>query len=227
MRIPFLSKFIERRTVSLDAKIRAFLLGEDLGIQSNAGVNISEYNAMTSTAVYACVKVLSETIASLPLPLYRRLERGKEKATYHPLYFLLHDMPNPDMTSFTFRETLMSHLLLWGNAYAQVIRDERGHVVELWPLLPDRMSAERDLENGKLVYKYLKDGQQILLNQEQVLHIPGLGFDGIKGYSPIHMAREAIGLALATEEFGSKFFANDARPGGILEHPGVVNGLAP
>ncbi|MDK2986529.1 MAG: hypothetical protein PWQ96_2173 [Clostridia bacterium] len=222
MRIPFLSKFIERRTVSLDAKIRAFLLGEDLGIQSNAGVNISEYNAMTSTAVYACVRVLSETIASLPLPLYRRLERGKEKATYHPLYFLLHDMPNPDMTSFTFRETLMSHLLLWGNAYAQVIRDGKGNISELWPLLPDRMSVERDLISGQLVYKYSKDGQQILLKQEEVLHIPGLGFDGIKGYSPIHMAREAVGLALATEEFGSRFFANGARPGGILEHPGVV-----
>jgi HK97 family phage portal protein len=222
LRIPFLSKFIERRTVSLDAKIRAFLLGEDLGIQSNAGVNISEYNAMTSTAVYACVRVLSETIASLPLPLYRRLERGKEKATYHPLYFLLHDMPNPDMTSFTFRETLMSHLLLWGNAYAQVIRDGKGNISELWPLLPDRMSVERDLISGQLVYKYSKDGQQILLKQEEVLHIPGLGFDGIKGYSPIHMAREAVGLALATEEFGSRFFANGARPGGILEHPGVV-----
>lgn len=222
MKIPFFSKFTGKRTVSLDAKIRAFLLGEELGIQSNAGVNVSEYNAMTSTAVYSCVRVLSETVASLPLPLYKRLDRGKEKATYHPLYFLLHDMPNSEMTSFTFRETLMSHLLLWGNAYAQVIRDGNGNVTELWPLLPDRMSVERDLRSGQLVYKYLKDGQQILLNQEQVLHIPGLGFDGIKGYSPIHMAREAIGLALATEEFGARFFGNGARPGGVLEHPGVV-----
>lgn len=197
-------------------------MGEDIGFQSNAGVNVNEYNAMQVSAVYACVQVLAETIASLPLPLYRRLERGKEKATYHPLYFLFHDMPNPDMTSFTFRETLMSHLLLWGNAYAQVIRDEREHVVELWLLLSDRMSVERDLRSGQLVYKYFKDGQQILLQQEQVFHIPGLGFDGIKGYSPIHMAREAIGLALATEEFGARFFANGARPGGVLEHPGVV-----
>jgi phage portal protein BeeE len=131
LKIPFLSKFIEKRTISLDHRIRAFLLGEDIGFQSNAGVNVSEYNAMNSTAVYACVRVLAETVASLPLPLYKRLERGKEKATYHPLYFLLHDMPNPDMTTFTFRETLMSHLLLWGNAYAQVIRDKKGNVAEL------------------------------------------------------------------------------------------------
>lgn len=224
MRIPFLNKFIGKRNSSIQQKLRDWLLGLDLdtGYGSNAGVNVNEYNAMQVSAVYACVRVLSETIASLPLPLYRRLERGKEKATYHPLYFLLHDMPNPDMTSFTFRETLMSHLLLWGNAYAQVIRNGKGNISELWPLLPDRMSVERDLISGQLVYKYSKDGQQILLKQEEVLHIPGLGFDGIKGYSPIHMAREAIGLALATEEFGSRFFANGARPGGVLEHPGVV-----
>ncbi|GIW49002.1 MAG: hypothetical protein KatS3mg079_478 [Caloramator sp.] len=113
MRIPFLSKK-EARAAPISDRIRAFLLGEDIEIPTNAGVDVSEEAAMRTTAVYACVRVLAESVASLPLSLYKRLDRGKEKATYHPLYFLLHDMPNPEMTSFTFRETLMTHLLLWG-----------------------------------------------------------------------------------------------------------------
>jgi HK97 family phage portal protein len=186
-----------------------------------SGKTVNERTAMTTSAVYACVRVLSETIASLPLHVYRRVNGGKEKAVDHNLYHLLHDEPNPEMTSFVFRETLIGHLLLWGNAYAQIIRDGRGKVIALYPLLPDRMEVGRT-EQGELFYCYQKDGQQYLLHREEVLHVPGLSFDGLVGYSPIAMAKNAIGMALATEEYGSKFFANDARPSVVLEHPGIL-----
>jgi len=177
---------------------------------------------MQTSAVYACVRILSESIAGLPLHVYRYTsDGGKERTTMHPLYRMLHDEPNREMTSFVFRETLMAHLLLWGNAYAQIIRDGRGYPVALYPMLPDRMSVDRDSQ-GELVYTYQSDKGQVKLRKESVLHIPGLGFDGLIGYSPIAMAKNAVGLALATEDYGAAFFANGANPGGVLEHPGVI-----
>ena len=120
---------------------------------STSGKRVNERSAMQMTAVYSCVRILSEAVAGLPLHFYRYTsEGGKEKATQHPLYFLLHSEPNPEMTSFIFRETLMTHLLLWGNAYAQIIRNGRGEVVALYPLMPDKMSVNRD-ENGHLYYE--------------------------------------------------------------------------
>ena len=197
---------------------------------TTSGKTVTERSAMQMTAVYSCVRILSEAIAGLPLHLYRYDKNGrKEKALDHPLYFLLHDEPNPEMTSFIFRETLMTHLLLWGNAYAQVIRNGKGEVVGLYPLMPNRMTVDRD-EHGKLFYSYqvgsddaptMKTGT-VILKPTDVLHIPGLGFDGLVGYSPIAMAKNAIGLAIATEEYGAKFFANGATPGGLLEYPGTV-----
>jgi len=188
---------------------------------TTSGKTVNERTAMQTTAVYACVRILAETIASLPLHTYKYMDRGKDKALDHPLYYLLHDEPNPEMTSFVFRETLMSHLLLWGNAYAQIIRDGRGRVVALYPLLPDKITVDRT-SNGEIFYQYLKDTGTVILRAEEVLHIPGLGFDGLVGYSPIAMAKNAIGMSIATEEYGAKFFANGANPGGVLEHPGVV-----
>lgn len=190
---------------------------------SAAGKPVTEESALQITAVYACVRVLAETLAGLPLHVYRyNNSGGKEKYRKHSLYKLLHDEPNPEMTSFAFRETLMSHLLLWGNAYAQVIRDGAGVVRALYPLMPNRMAVKRS-ESGRVYYEYSREsGEQVPLTAENVLHIPGLGFDGLVGYSPIDMAREAIGLAMATEEYGAKFFANGAAPGGALEHPGTI-----
>ena len=158
-------------------------------------------------AVYSCVRILSEAIASLPLHLYKYTDTGTAKATDHLLYFLLHDEPNKEMTSFVFRETLMTHLLLWGNAYAQIIRNGKGEVLALYPLMPDRMNVDRD-ESGNIVYEYMvsqedapiNSGSTVKLSPHEVLHIPGLGFDGTIGYSPIAMAKNAIGLAIATEE---------------------------
>lgn len=207
----------------------SFLFGS-----TTSGKAVNEYTAMQTTAVYACVRILAEAIAGLPLHVYRYMaDGGKERIPQHPLYYLLHDEPNPEMTSFVLRETLMSHLLLWGNAYAQVIRNGRGQVVALYPLLPSKMEVSRS-KGGELVYTYYRNadesgseirGGYVILRKDEILHIPGLGFDGLIGYSPIAMAKNAIGMALATEEYGAAFFANGANPGGVLEHPGVIKDI--
>lgn len=197
---------------------------------STSGKRVNERTSMQMTAVYSCVRILSEAVAGLPLHLYQYTDNGsKEKAVEHPLYFLLHDEPNPEMTSFVFRETLMTHLLLWGNAYAQIIRNGKGEIMALYPLMPDRMTVDRD-EKGRLYYEYMVSsddaptikGSTVKLPPSDVLHIPGLGFDGLVGYSPIAMAKNAIGMAIACEEYGAKFFANGAQPSGVLEHPGTI-----
>ena len=197
---------------------------------STSGKTVTERSAMQMTAVYSCVRILAEAIAGLPLHLYTYKEDGgKEKAIGHPLYRLLHDEPDPEMSSFVFRETLMTHLLLWGNAYAQIIRNGKGEVVALYPLMPNRMTVDRD-SSGQLFYSYQMNNSDaptmkagtVILKPSDVLHIPGLGFDGLVGYSPIAMAKNAIGLAIAAEEYGAKFFANGATPGGLLEYPGTV-----
>lgn len=197
---------------------------------TTSGKAVTERSAMQMTAVYSCVRILSEAVAGLPLHLYKYTDSGgKAMALDHPLYHLLHDEPNPEMSSFVFRETLMTHLLLWGNAYAQIIRNGKNEIVALYPLMPNKMSVDRD-EDGRLYYTYYRGTDEAIKNKEfavtlqpsDVLHIPGLGFDGLVGYSPIAMAKNAIGMAIACEEYGAKFFANGAAPGGVLEHPGTI-----
>lgn len=222
MKIPILSRLLERRAGWSASDERWW---HDIGFSESSatGVRVDERNALNSVAVFACVRILSETLASVPLPLYRRMTvRSKRRAYEHPLYSLLHDAPNPEMSSFNFREALMSHLVLWGNAYAEIDWNmNKGRPRALWPLLPNKMRVKR--EKGDLYYYYrLPDGQEKIFPAINIFHIPGLGFDGLIGYSPIHMAREAIGLSLATEEFGARFFGNGARPGGVLEHPGKL-----
>ena len=199
--------------------------------RSAAGQAVNERSAMQMSAVYACVRILTESIASLPLHFYQYNDAGgKEKAVNHPLYWLLHDEPNPEMSSFSFRETLMTHLLLWGNAYAQIIRNGRGEVIALYPLMPDRMTVDRDARS-RIYYEYTRSDSDanilgkkssVILSPEDVFHIPGLGFDGLVGYSPIAMAKQAIGMGLACDEYGAAFYQNGAQPGGVLEHPNVV-----
>lgn len=197
---------------------------------TTSGKAVTERSAMQMTAVYSCVRILSEAVAGLPLHLYKYTDSGgKAMALDHPLYHLLHDEPNAEMSSFVFRETLMTHLLLWGNAYAQIIRNGKNEIVALYPLMPNKMSVDRD-EDGRLYYTYYRGTDEAIKNKEfavtlqpsDVLHIPGLGFDGLVGYSPIAMAKNAIGMAIACEEYGAKFFANGAAPGGVLEHPGTI-----
>ena len=184
---------------------------------SSAGKSVTERSAMQMTAVYSCVRILAEAVAGLPLHFYKYNEDGsKTKVIDAGLYHLLHDEPNPEMSSFVFRETLMTHLLLWGNAYAQIIRNGKGEVIALYPLMPNKMSVDRD-ETGVLYYTYqrsseegkAKDAGTVTLSSRDVLHIPGLGFDGLVGYSPIAMAKNAIGSAnsgkIAVLEEGMKY----------------------
>jgi HK97 family phage portal protein len=200
---------------------------------TTSGKVVNERTAMQMTAVYSCVRILSEAIAGLPLFVYRYSADGsKEKYLDHPLWRVLHDEPNPEMTSFVFRETMMNHLLLTGNAYAQIIRNARGEVVALYPLMPDRVTVDRDSQ-GRLFYRYYKSSDEapevgkakqadIVFAPTDILHVLGLGYDGLVGYSPIAMAKNAVGLAMAAEEYGAKFFANGAAPSGVLEHPGTI-----
>ena len=197
---------------------------------TDSGKVVTERSAMQITAVYACVRVLSEAVASLPLHFYRFKEGdSKEMAVDHPLYFLLHDEANPEMSSFTFRETMMTHLLLWGNFYCQILRNGRGEVIGLYPLIPSRMTVDRD-EKGHIYYEYQHSqdeagtmkNETVKLSPYEVMHIPGLGFDGLVGYSPIAVCKGALGTSMATDEYASKFFSNGAAPSAVLEHPGVV-----
>ena len=218
-----IARFIEERSYSV-ADFARDMDRRYFGKATASGVNVSETTALNTTAVYACVSLLAETVASLPLPVYRRLQpRGKERALDHYLYKLLHDAPNPEMSSYQFREVLQGHLGTWGNAYAEIEWDERtGRIRALWPLRPDCMKVKR--EQGKLTYTYrLPDGIEARLPAYRIWHIPGFGYDGLVGYSPIRLAREAIGLAMATEEFGARFFGQGTHMGMVAKHPKTLS----
>lgn len=195
------------------------------GQPTYTGKHVNEHTALQTIAVFACVRVLSEALASIPLVVYKRMNGGgRERATNHPLYTLLHDLPNPRMTSFTMRQIMMAHVATWGNAYADIQRNKAsGKIEAIFPLRPDRMRIQVNEVTGELIYIYTVGGVERLLYPENVLHIVGLGFDGIKGYSVIGMAREGIALTQATEEYGARYFGNGARPGGILSHPNKLS----
>ena len=198
---------------------------------ANSGEKVDEQSAMQISTVYACVRLLAETVAALPLHLYRYTDggKGKESAFDHPLYRILYRQPNDEMSSFIWRETMMTHLLLWGNAYSQIIRDGRNNVLGLYPLLPENVEVDRD-EKGQLYYIYHaytdevpgEQNQDIYFRKDEILHIPGLGFNGLVGFSPIAMMKNSLGTTLAVEKYGASFFKNGAQPSGVLEHPGVL-----
>ena len=198
---------------------------------SSSGENVDEKSALQIATVYACVRLLAESVAALPLHLYRITESGsgKEKATDHPLYKLLYRQPNAEMTSFSFREAIMMHLLLWGNAYVQIIRDGKNGVVGLYPLLPENVEVDR-ADNGEIYYIYHaytdetpgENNKDIYFGRDEILHIPGLSFNGLVGFSPIAMMKNSLGTTIAVEKYGSSFFRNGAQPSGVLEHPGVL-----
>lgn len=198
---------------------------------ANSGEKVDEQSAMQISTVYACVRLLAETVAALPLHLYRYTDdgKGKESAFDHPLYRILYRQPNDEMSSFIWRETMMTHLLLWGNAYSQIIRDGRNNVLGLYPLLPENVEVDRD-EQGQLYYIYHaytdevpgEQNQDIYFRKDEILHIPGLGFNGLVGFSPIAMMKNSLGTTLAVEKYGASFFKNGAQPSGVLEHPGVL-----
>jgi HK97 family phage portal protein len=191
------------------------------GMVSESGEVISIEGSLKIPAVLAGFSILMEDIASLPLILYHRLTRGKERAVDHPYYFLMHDQPNPEMTSMVFRELIVGHMLGWGNFYGQMLWDGAGVVRQIWPLNPANMEVGR--KDGERIYLYRnQQGKQIAFRQDEILHIPAFGFDGLKGYSRITLARNSIGLAVSAEKYSSRIFANDARPGIVLKHPGTL-----
>jgi HK97 family phage portal protein len=203
------------------------LLLSDTGVQTNTNINVTSHNAMENTAVGAAVRILSESIASLPLVLYQKTdEDSRKKAADHPLYPLLHDQANDYMTAMVFRELLQSHVLLWGNGYAEIEWNNKGEPVALWPLRPDLTWPFIDVNDKKLYYQTNINGETFYLPAYRVFHVHGLGSDGFSGKSLIKLHREAIGLAKATEKYGSKYFGNGAKPGGVLEHPGNLSDTA-
>lgn len=185
-----------------------------------SGKNVTEETAIQISTVYACVRVLAETIASLPLNVYESDGKGGSRiAQNHPLEYLLHDAPNEEMTSFIWREQMMTQILLRGNSYSQIVRSGKTAILSIYPLLSSNMTVDRD-DSGALTYKYqMADDNTITLSPSEVLHIPGMGFDGIMGYSPIALMKTTLGLTLAAEEYGSKVFGNGATPAGVLTHP--------
>ena len=221
MKIPFSGLFKARdKPQNAVSSAPTFYFGS-----SGSGKSVTAQSAVQLTTVYACVRVIAETIASLTFNVYEQTDGGSVRAIDHPLQHLLHDEPNPEMTSFVWRETMLTHLLLWGNSYSQIIRTGRNGIVGLYPLLPDHMTVDRN-SKGLLTYTYTtSDGKTVLLDPDDVLHIPGLGFDGVIGYSPIALEKNAVGLGIAAEEYGSKFFQNGARPSGVLTHPNTVKDL--
>ena len=190
---------------------------------TSAGEHISVTSALRIVTVYACVRVLAETVASLPLNIYRKLDNGGREEYYdHPLYNVLHYQPNPDMTSFVWRETLMNHLATWGNAYCEITKDYAGRM-QLWPLRPDRMEVYYD-DAGRRRYDYIQtSGQRKTLKNGSVFHVPGLSSNGLKGYSPIALHREALGLYTAAQSYGTNVFRNNARPAVVLSHPKTLS----
>lgn len=200
--------------------------------RADSGEKVDEKSAMQIATVYACVRLLAESVAVLPLHLYHYSDgegSSKEKARDHPLYRLLYRQPNPEMTSFSFWETMTTHLLLWGNAYAQIIRDGKNNVLSLYPLQPENVEVDRD-ENGRIYYIYHaytdevpgETNKDIYFRSDEIFHVPGLGFNGLVGFSPIAMMKNSLGTTLAVEKYGSSFFKNGAQPSGVLEHPGVL-----
>lgn len=189
-----------------------------------AGARINQSTALTLSAVWAATRVLADTIAATPLVTYRRLDRGKERSTDHPLYRVLHDQANPEMSAFTFKEVLAAHVVLWGNAFAEIEETNGGRVVGLWPLPP---TTEVERVDGRKRYLVDVPGQgRVVLGADRVLHIIGLGFDGLRGYSVVTMARESLGLTAAAEEYGARYFGQGARASGVIEHPGQLSAEA-
>lgn len=192
------------------------------GGKTHAGTYVSEWTAMNLPVVYRCVSLIADAIAYMPIDIYRKEKKKRVLADDREDYWAVSRRPNENMTSFVWRQTTSSHILLWGNGYNYLTRKGNGMVTEITPLLPDRTRPVKEIGRD-LYYTTSIDGETRNLPAADVIHIPALGFDGLCGYSPIYMARQAVGMALALEEFGGKFFSNDAKSGGFIMHPGPLN----
>lgn len=219
------------QTISeLDAEMDLSLGGQP----SLAGVNVSEQTALNYLAYYSCVRVRAETMGMISLHLYQREGEGARRATEHPLYEMLHDAPNEETVSSQWRETMSSHYDTWGNNYSWIDRETRGryagNIRQLYQLKPDRdhmRRVYRDPETNRLKYEYFRrkaDGTEDkrIYDASEILHIPGLAYDGVVGYSPVSIARQGIGLGLALEEFGARFFGQGTHAGALITYPQTI-----
>ena len=200
-----------------------------LAAQNNSGTNVNEHTALTYSAVYCAVALISGTISTLPLRLMKEKpaeggRRKKEPAVEKTAYRVMHTQWNPFMTAQIGREVLGAHVVSWGNGYAEIVRDGMGRIVQLWPITPNRVTPF--MKDGEMFYRIAVDSNQVVLPRAQVLHIPGLGFDGFVGYSVVQLARESIGLGMAMEQFGAKFFGQGAHPGLVVSHPNRLSETA-
>lgn len=192
---------------------------------TESGANVTERTAMQCAAVLSCTRIVSETIASLPLKVYKRLPNGgKEAAIDHPLFDVLGLNPNPDNTSFEWRESMAVECCIWGNHYAQQVLDGKGNVAELWPLDPGRMAVDRPDERGPRRYTYTRpNGEKREFKADEILHVSLYG-NGLRGHSLIDLCREAVGLSMSAEQFAARFFKNDASPRLVMQTDQSLSG---
>jgi HK97 family phage portal protein len=221
LKIPIVTNFLERRS-----RLREFEEWMDHivdGSPAHAGVRVNEKTAIQVVAVFACIRLLAETIGSLPFPVYERLSKGKRKARDHPLYTILHDLPNPEMTAMDFKICMMVNCLLYGTAYAEKVKDRAGDLMELWPISSTRVIPSRN-SNNDLVYKIrMPDGTEQIWSQDRMFRVNWVTANGITGYKPLEIAKEAIGAAIATNTFSNMYFSNGTATGGIVEYPGRMS----
>ena len=186
--------------------------------ESASGAIVNEETVFNIATAYSCVNIISQTIGSLPLKVYRRMDEGRETANKHYLYDVLHNRPNPYMIPSAFKECVQASVLTWGNGYAEIELDRAGRVLHLWPIYANRVTPR--LIDGVLYYDvHVSNEDTQRLPAEKIFHVPGLSFNGISGTTPIQKSRESFGQALAAQEYGSRYFKNDANPGGVLKHP--------
>jgi HK97 family phage portal protein len=192
-------------------------------ILSKVGIHINAQNALQTTAVFACVRLLSESIASLPLFLYRKTETGKEKATDMPIYEVLHDVPNPETDSFQFWQAFVANMLIYGRGYAEVVRNNAGHIVQMWNITTPFVRVQRNSETQELEYVITPSGKErFILRKDQIFRVDWFSMDALNAFRPLELAQNAIGLSEAAEEFASNYFKNGANVGGIIEYPDVL-----
>jgi HK97 family phage portal protein len=192
---------------------------------SHAGPVVTHDNALTLSAVFACVRLISGAVSTLPLKVYKRLEDGEEVSKSHPLYARLRYRPNPAMTAASFRWAMQTHMLLWGNAYAEIERNQAGQPLHLWPLHPSRVRVLTDGTRKTYMVRQA-DGNETPHGPDDILHLMLYTLDGFTGLSVVQYARQSLGLGLAAEEFGARFFGNGARVSGLLKHPGQFRDVA-
>jgi len=204
----FFSRRLSARSNLADAP--SWLVSLLGGGRTASGAMVNNYTALNYTALWACVRVICKPIAMMPIHLYERLPTGgKQRANGHPVYLVVHDFPNSEMTPLAFKDTLTAHVLTWGNAYAEIERNKDGYPIALWPLTPNRVTPERNKITKEIQYVVaLPGGGSTILRADQVFHIPGPGFDGLKGYSVLTMFRETIGHGVSLQEYSARFFGN-------------------